>query len=197
MEITWYGLSCFKINERGAACVIINPLAGMRLPADIVAISSKEPDAAAVDDIPGTPYRVYGPGEYEVRDVFITGIQTSGKNTIYVFDYDSLTVAHLGNLTSVPTQAEREAMGTVQIALVPIGGALSAARAAEAISLIEPRIAIPMVSVVHGEHNALDVLSKFLKEMGLSEAKTLPSLKVSNASLPDETQVIVLDEQHP
>jgi hypothetical protein len=41
----------------------------------------------------------------------------------------------------------------------------------------------------------LDRLDKFLKEMGLHEAESVPSLKVTKSSLPDETKVVVLDYQ--
>ena len=41
----------------------------------------------------------------------------------------------------------------------------------------------------------LDRLDKFLKEMGLHEAETVPSLKVTRSGLPEETKVIVLDYQ--
>jgi len=106
-----------------------------------------------------------------------------------------LNVAHLGDLRQVPTQSEVEVLGTVHIALVPVGagGGLNAAKAAEVISLLEPNIVIPM----HYGHAAckiqLDPLSKFLKEMGLTSSETVPSLKISRSALPDETKVVVLE----
>jgi hypothetical protein len=42
----------------------------------------------------------------------------------------------------------------------------------------------------------LEKLDKFMKEMGLHEAETMPTLKVAKSSLPDETKVVVLDYQH-
>jgi L-ascorbate metabolism protein UlaG (beta-lactamase superfamily) len=224
MEITWYGLSCFRLAERGSATVVTDPYDGrqdgdspLKLAADIVTISQETPEynyLDAIKSMPGiqkVPYVISGPGEYEVSGVFITGIQTGGQkgteparetaqaqNTLYVFDFDSLTVAHLGSLERLLTQAEVEAIGTVNVALVPIGQlhnnasrGLNAARAAEVISLLEPNIVVPM----HSSNLSLDALSKFLKEMGLSEVAKQPSLKVTSASLPEETQVIVLDHQ--
>jgi hypothetical protein len=41
----------------------------------------------------------------------------------------------------------------------------------------------------------LDQLDKFLKEMGMHEVETVPSLKVTKTSLPDETKLVVLDYQ--
>ncbi len=210
MEITWYGFSCFRLSVRGMATVVTDPfddhLAGLdssKLDADIVTISQGDPGNRSLQAIRGTPYVVTGPGEYEIGGVFITGIQTgkqkgseTAQNTLYVFNYDSLTVAHLGELDRPLTPAEMEAVGTVNIALVPIGSehGLNAARAAEVISLLEPNIVIPMHYAVSG-NLSLDSLSKFLKEMGLSEVAKQPSLKVTRANLPEETQVIVLDHR--
>jgi len=39
----------------------------------------------------------------------------------------------------------------------------------------------------------LDPLAKFLKEMGLTAHETLPSIKITRSSLPEETRVVVLE----
>jgi len=221
MEITWYGLSCFRLTERDVATVDTAPYDSrevghrpLKLDADIVTISHKSPDRNFVEAVRGNPYVVTGPGEYEIGSVFITGVQTSSSNesgdgrvsehatawnTLYSFDFGTLTVAHLGDLDHVPTQAEIESLGTVNIALVPIGGGrlLNAARAAEVISVLEPSIVIPMQYAMPEFTVPLEPLSKFLKEMGISEIETQPSLKITAASLPEETKVVVLDiKQH-
>jgi L-ascorbate metabolism protein UlaG (beta-lactamase superfamily) len=72
---------------------------------------------------------------------------------------------------------------------------LNAAKAAEVVSLLEPNIVIPMHFYSPEAKVQLDKLDKFMKEMGLHEAETMPTLKVSKSSLPDETKVIVLDYQ--
>jgi L-ascorbate metabolism protein UlaG (beta-lactamase superfamily) len=214
MEIIWYGHSCFRFSERNMATVITDPYdhreAGyepLKLKADIVTISYNSPGHNFISAVKGDPHLITGPGEYEIGGVFITGVQTNGQarksdelhNTLYVIDYNGLTVAHLGNLNRVPTQAEIEELGPVNVALVPIGGgnALNAAKAAEIISLLEPAIAIPMRYAIPGAADNLEPLSKFLKEMGLNEAETQPSLKITSTnSLPEETKVVVLTYQH-
>jgi L-ascorbate metabolism protein UlaG (beta-lactamase superfamily) len=176
------------------------------LKADIVTISYNSPGHNFISAVKGDPHPITGPGEYEIGGVFITGVQTNGqaqksdelRNTLYVFDYNGLTVAHLGNLNRVPTQAEIEELGPVHVALVPIGGgnALNAAKAAEIISLLEPAIAIPMHYAIPGAAENLEPLSKFLKEMGLNEVEMQPSLKITSTnSLPEETKVVVLTYQ--
>jgi L-ascorbate metabolism protein UlaG (beta-lactamase superfamily) len=119
------------------------------------------------------------------------------RNTVYVFDYDGITVAHLGDLKHTPTQSEIESLGTINVALVPVGGGggLNAAKAAEVISLIEPNLVIPMHYSTPAAKVSLDSLNKFIKEMGLSKPETQPSLKVTRSGLPNETRVVVLDFQ--
>jgi L-ascorbate metabolism protein UlaG (beta-lactamase superfamily) len=211
MEITWYGHSCFRLTERALATVVTDPYDSesvgyepLKLKADIVTSSHDAPGHSMLNAVKGYSHAITGPGEFEIGGVFITGVQTDGmgkkaaelpRNTLYVFDYMGLTVAHLGDLRSVPTQAEIEALGTVNIALVPVGGGtgLNAAKAAEMVSLLEPNIVVPMHYQTPANKMPLDKLDKFMKEMGLHEAETMPTLKISKSALPDETKVIVLD----
>jgi L-ascorbate metabolism protein UlaG (beta-lactamase superfamily) len=217
MEITWYGHSCFRLTERSYATVVTDPFdhkaAGydaLKLRSDIVTVSHDSPSHNNIDAVKGTSHVIDGAGEFEIGGVFITGVQTDGgsgkkkkdkekgaQNTVYVFDYDGITVAHLGDLREVPTQSEIEALGTINVALVPVGGGggLNAAKAAEIISVIEPNLVIPMHYATPAAKASLDSLSKFLKEMGLSKAETQPSLKVTRSGLPDETKVVVLEYQ--
>ena len=90
-----------------------------------------------------------------------------------------------------------ELLGTVNVALVPVGGgnSLNAAKAAEVVSMLEPNLVIPMHYFTPDSKLKLDEINKFIKEMGLSKQDAQPSLKVSRSSLPDETHVIVLDYQ--
>lgn len=211
MEIVWYGHSCFRLAERGLASVVCDPFdseavgyEALKLKADIVTVSHDAPGHNNLSAVKGYSHDITGPGEFEIGGVFITGVQTDGggkkaaekpRNTLYVFDYDGLTVAHLGDLRAVPTQTEVEALGNVNVVLVPVGGGdgLNAAKAAEVVSLLEPNLVVPMHYQTPAAKVSLDKLEKFLKEMGLHEYETSPSLKVNRSGLPDETKVVVLD----
>lgn len=214
MELTWYGHSCFRMVERGMAAVVTDPYddsigyPALKLKADIVTVSHDAPGHNHLDAVRGDSHAITGPGEYEIGGVFITGISTlrangekkkkpeAGKrNTLYLFDFDGLTVCHLGDLDHVPTQAQIEALGSVDVALVPVGagGGLNAAQAAEVISLIEPSIVVPMHYKTPAVSLKLDPVGKFLKEMGLGALQPEPGLKVSKSSLPDETRVVLLE----
>ena len=213
MEITWYGHSCFRLAERNYATVVTDPFDSkeigyfpLKLKADIVTVSHDAPGHNNREAVKGASHVIDGPGEFEIGGVFITGVQTDStgkkakdiiRNTIYVFDYDGITVAHLGDLKQAPSQAEIDALGTVNVALVPVGGGggLNAAKAAEIISLLEPNIVVPMHYATEDVKISLDSLNKFIKEMGLAKPESQPSLKVTRSGLPEETHVIVLDYQ--
>jgi L-ascorbate metabolism protein UlaG (beta-lactamase superfamily) len=209
MDIVWYGLSCFRLSERGLATVVTDPYdpsvgpGTLRLKADVVTISHDAPGHNYQKGVKGQRWTVTGPGEYEVGGVFITGIamtdpkakpEAKARNTLYVFDFDGLTVAHLGDIDHVPSQGQIEDLGTVDVALVPVGGgsALSASEASEVVSLIEPSIVIPMHYKAGKEEVKLERLARFLSEMGLSNVDPINSLKVSKSGLSEETQVVVL-----
>jgi L-ascorbate metabolism protein UlaG (beta-lactamase superfamily) len=209
MEIVWHGLSCFRMSERGLATVVTDPfepslgLPPLKLKADIVTVSRDTPEHNYLKGVKGEQRVITGPGEYEIGSVFITGIRMeprdskkngSKANTLYVFDFEGLTVAHLGSLAYVPTQPQIEDLGAVDIALVPVGGggALAASEAAEVVSLIEPSIVIPMYFKTGKEELKLSPVTRFLSEMGISKAEPATELKVSKASLSEETVVIVL-----
>ena len=209
MEIIWYGHSCFRLKTRGAIAVT-DPCGkdvGYSIPrmmAHIITISHDHPDYSNCALVRGKPKVISGPGEYEVKGVFVTGIATPQKkgtgtervkNTIYLFDFDRLTVCHLGNLDHVPSQAKLQALSGIDVLLVPVGASttINANQAAEVIGLLEPRFVVPMHYKTRTIKGRLQPVSKFLKEMGLPE-KTDPrdSLEVSRSSLPAQTQIVVL-----
>jgi L-ascorbate metabolism protein UlaG (beta-lactamase superfamily) len=213
MEITWYGHSCFRLTERRMATVVTDPydhtVVGyqpLNLRGNIVSVSHNSPGHNNVSAVKSKPRIITGPGEFEIGGVFVTAVQTnsrkdekSGKrNILCVFDYDGVTVAHLGDIRHVPSQSQIEALGTVNIALVPVGSGngLNAAKAAEVVSLLEPGIVIPMHYSTPDSKIELDSLDKFLKEMGLSNVAPISSLKVTKAAIPSETRVEVLDYNH-
>lgn len=215
MEITWYGHSCFRLTERSMATVVTDPYdhkqvgyEALKVKGDIVTVSHNTPGHNYTNAVKGTAHIIDGPGEFEIGGVFITGIQTNGftkktaeepRNTMFLFDYNGVNILHLGDLNRVPTQSEVEAIGPVHVALVPVGagGSLTAIKATEVISLLEPNIVIPMHYATPAATNTMvkmEPLSKFLKEMGLSAIEPVPSLKLqSTNSLPEETKVVVLD----
>jgi L-ascorbate metabolism protein UlaG (beta-lactamase superfamily) len=205
MELTWYGLSCFRITERKQTTIVTDPyngdlgLASLKLKADVVTVSHDARGHNHIEAVSDRRHVLNGPGEYEIGGVFITGIATlneakSNRNVLYLFDYGGLTIAHLGDMTKVPSQTQIEPLEQVHILLVPVGGgkSLNAAQAAELVSMLEPNIVIPMHYNLPGLTLELDEVDRFLKEMGVTERTEEATLKISMSNLPEETEIVLL-----
>lgn len=209
MEITWLGHSCFRLRSREGAVVAdpCPPSSGYSVgkpTADIVTISHDHPTHSYRKAVAGKPVFIDAPGEYEVAGIFIAGIPTYhdgrkgarwGKNTAYVIEMDEIRLCHLGDLGHVPTPEQAEEMSGVDVLLVPVGGqnTIDASAAADVVSLLEPRVVIPMHYKTDRETAPLDPLQKFLKEMGVTSAEPMPKATLTRNNLPLETQVMVLD----
>ena len=211
MEIIWYGHSCFRLKDRNST-IVTDPYdksLGLVLPrirADIVTVSNPAPHHSFVAGIKGDFHLVDQPGEYEIGGTFINGIRMipakkNGKserpeNNVFVFYMDDLAICHLGDLNHIPTQNQVEDMGNIDVLMVPVGGgrtALNAAQAAELISLIEPFIVIPIHYQLPNLTVKLDPVDKFLKEMGITKTESVSNLKLVKTSLPEETQIVVME----
>ncbi len=210
MDITWFGHSCFRISERGRITVVTDPFADtiglppLKLKADVVTVSHDESGHNYIEAVKNEAYIIRGAGEYEVGNVFITGVAmhdpesaTTRPNVAYHIVYDNLSVLHLGDLEHVPQQSLIERMGEVSVLLVPVGGGrgLSAAQAAEVVGLIEPRFIVPMHYELPGLRFPLEPVEKFLKAMGVSKVQEADTLKFSASDLPEQPQVVVLNPQ--
>ncbi len=211
MEITWYGLACFRLKSRQLT-IVADPYApevGLSLPAlraRVVTVSHDVPGHNYVKAVKGYEHLFDGPGEYEVNGVFITGVATYHKgepgqrerNTVFLYEFDDLSIGHLGDLGTMLDRRQIEAMNSPDVLLVPVGGGdiLDASQAVEIITELEPRIVIPMHYDQPGLAFSLDPLEKFLKEMGAEPTEPLPSLKIKKSDLSgDETRVVLLASQ--
>jgi len=154
------GHSCFKLKG-SETTVITDPfspdlgIAMGKQTARIVTVSHAHRDHDYTAAVDGEPKIVHGPGEYEIGGVLIIGVATfqdddeglkRGKNTAYVLEIDEVTVCHLGNLGHLLNAEQLEDIENIDVLLVPVGGGntINAARAAELVRKIEPRIVIPM-----------------------------------------------------
>jgi L-ascorbate metabolism protein UlaG (beta-lactamase superfamily) len=210
LEITWLGHACFRLKNRDAT-IILDPFAAETGynprsigEADVVIVSHDHPAHSNAAAVAGRPRVIQGPGEFEVGGVLITGVRTYhdgskgaklGRNTAYVVEMDEVRVCHLGDLGHVPTPDQAEALNGAEVLLVPVGGntTLDAEAAAEVISLLEPRIVVPMHYRTASSAAHLDPLDGFLQQMGLHEAQPASKLTVTKTSLPLETTVMVLE----
>ncbi|MBI2096803.1 MAG: MBL fold metallo-hydrolase [Candidatus Sungbacteria bacterium] len=211
MVISWYGQSCFKIQS-GELVVVTDPyrkeigLTPPRFKAEIVVVTHEHFDHNNVETIPEGAFVVRGPGDYEIKDVAITGISTfhdakegkeRGRNTVYVIEMEDIRLAHLGDFGEEKIRPETvDAIGEVDILFVPVGGTytIDAETAAEVVSAIEPKIVIPMHYAIPGLKVKLDGVETFLKEMGVKQLAPEDRLTLKKKDLPETgtTRVVVL-----
>lgn len=211
MEITWFGLACFRLRKPGFS-ILADPydvavgLTFPRMKVDVVTVSHDVPGHNHVAGV-RTPEHVFmGPGEYEVQGTFITGVSTYHKgkvgererNTAFVYEFDDLIVCHLGDLGVLPNREQVEQLSGADVLLLPVGGGdiLDAAKAVEIVTELEPRIVIPMHYAHPGLNLELDPVEKFLKAMGVPQPEPLATLKLRKSDLlSEETQVLLLEPQ--
>ena len=209
MDISWLGHSCFRI--RGSSGVIItdpySPDLGYSLgkpTARIVTVSHQHPGHSYVQGVSGEPREVAVPGEYEIGGNLILGVATfhdaekggkRGKNTVYVVEVDEVSICHLGDLGHVLTAEQVEEIGNVDVLLLPVGGVstISASMAAEVVRQLEPRVVVPMHYKTKALNRELGPVETFLKEIGAKQVNSQPKLSFTRSSLPESTQVFLLD----
>lgn len=209
MEIIWLGHSCFRLKGKTVNIVTdpCPPDLGYsigRLSADIVTISHSHTGHTFTQAISGEFKVLKGPGEYELKNTFVTGISTwhdqvqgekLGKNTVYLLEVDGLVLCHLGDIGHLPSSELIEEFGDINVLFIPIGGVstLGGTTAAEMVRRLTPRFVIPMHYKTPVLTRDLEPVDRFLKELGLKEVPHQPKLSVTRSTLPTNTQVIVLD----
>jgi hypothetical protein len=144
-----------------------------------------------------------GPGEYEVKDVLLTGVRTfrddhkgkeRGRNVAFIAELDGVHVIHLGDIGHLLTEDKLTDIGSVDVACVPVGGQLSATKAAELVAQLDAKVIVPMT--VCEDEDAGEALARFLHEMGITTPPApVARLSLMPSSLPAEAQTVVLESR--
>lgn len=215
MQISWKGQACFQIvasrNKQEQVKLVIDPYedeVGLHLSpleADILLVTHDHFDHNNRKAIKGDPFLIVNPGEYEVKGVFIQGIlsyhdgsqgKERGLNTIYVIEVEGMKVCHLGDLGQKELTPEQlEAIGDVDILLVPVGGVytIGGREASSIVNQLEPKIVVPMHYAIPKLKPKLEGPEEFLKTIGAKEATPQEKLTIKAKDITgEETQVVVL-----
>ena len=205
MIITYFGKQFFKIGQ-GEMVLAFNPVSkssktgiAAHFGADVALVTTNHPDYNGVEQLTHgerTPFVISGPGDYEVREIFVKGALSealiAGKkyiNTIYMFSLDNINIAFLGALSEAELSKEtHEAINGPDIVFLPVGGKgmLDAKSAAKLASSLEPKLIIPM------DYDE-GALKAFLKELGEEKAEVVDKLTLKRKDLDNkEGEVVVL-----
>ena len=206
MIITYQGGAFVKV-QFGDITLAVNPISkdsklkSSRFGADIALVSVNHVDFCGVDQVSfgeKKAFAVTGPGEYEIKDVFIKGFKSESKygkeerlNTIYTVHLENMNLCFLGAHSNKDLPSEvAEAIDDIDILFVPVGdeGVLSPADANKLAVKLEPKLIIPLY---FGNTAALKA---FLKEAGEESSKPQDKLTLKKKDLEGkEADVVVLE----
>lgn len=147
---------------------------------------------------------IEGPGEYEIGDFSIRGVRATRHidtdkdepiSTVYRIEVGDVRVAYLGNIAGTLSEDQLEALGVIDMVILPVGGgglAPDATSAAHLVRQIDPKVVIP----VHYADDAIkyempqDSVETFIKELGAPVEKTAKYKVKAAASLPPVLTII-------
>jgi len=204
MEIQFYGANCVRLTTKKAAVVIDDNEGTVAKAGDIALFTGAH-------GIPKAAVKVIieQPGEYEVSDTSIQGIAARGhmdepggiSTTMFKIIGEDVRVAVLGHVYPELNDDQLEALGTVDVLIVPVGGSgytLDAVGALKIIKKIEPKIIIPTHYADKGVKYEVPQasLKDVLKELSMEPKETVPKLKLKGGELLGESnQLIILERQ--
>lgn len=182
MNIEWRGEGCFEIATTGGHFSLITELpnreSGLSAPrtkTDMQLSIWGDLEDTLFSQEENNRFVIAGPGEYELKDVFVSGIKINSEGTsiktAYLIKLEEISVGYLGEITKKEITPEITGFFEgVDILLIPIGGngMLDADGATELVNQIEPKIVIPMYYKISGLKRKADTLEQFLKEMGVN-----------------------------
>ncbi len=208
MTISWFGHACFRLESKNIS-LLIDPFSkdiGLKPPRikdNIVLLTHNHYDHANILDAPPDAKIINGPGEYEIQNIYVRGVQSyhdnskgaeRGLNTIYVIQAEEIVVCHMGDFgQDKPEERQLEEIGDVDILMIPVGGkyTIDGKQAAEIVSQIEPKIIIPMHYKIPELKIDISGPDKFLKDIGIAPEK-VDKLKVTRKTLPQEETKLVM-----
>ena len=209
MEIQYYGGNCISLSSKKATVVIDDNMVQLgqkriTKAGDVALQTSKDIEVVA----PQAKILIDSPGEYEVSGVSVQGIPArshmdeEGKKTATIFKImtDDIRLAAVGHIYPELNDNQLEALGTIDILVIPTGGngyTLDSVGALKLIKKIEPKIVIP----VHYDDKDLKYpvpqqpLAEVLTGLAMETKETVAKLKVKPAEIGETTQLIVLERQ--
>ncbi len=207
-EFKWFGHNCFRIKSREAT-IITDPVerstgyAMAKQNANIVSVSNYDSPNANLGVVRPEYQIVDGPGEYEMDDVFITGVRTfldeerterKQFNTAYLFELDGFVICHLGDLGQLPNSDQTEQLAQADILLLPVGGGngLTQEQATEVVSLLEPKVLIPMQYRTEIGDKHLLPLEPFVKLIGAELPEPVEKYAPRQADLSETMAIVIL-----
>ncbi len=205
MDLQFYGANCVSLTHRGTRIVIDDNLAELGAksivkPEDVALFTGPHKGAAS------GRLSFDSPGEYEVSDTSVIGIparahvDANGKNaTMFKLIVGDQSVLITGHIYPELSENQLEAIGIVDLLIVPVGGngyTTDPLGALKLIKAIEPKLIIP----THYADKAFNFpvpqqeLSNALTELGMEPKETISKFKLKPSEITDVTQLVILEK---
>jgi len=174
MEIRWFGKTCFQIVfPKEKTSIFFDPFDFEEIKADILLFSEIQKKDFKIEK---NSFLIEGPGEYEIKGIFIQGIEAQESLTIYTIEGEDLRICHLGSFGKKELSPNLlEKIGPVDILMISIYK-----EAPRIISQLEPKIVIPM------GYSIKKNFDNFLKAMGIESFEEKKRLSLSKKDLKEE-----------
>ncbi|MGB9758013.1 MAG: MBL fold metallo-hydrolase [Candidatus Bipolaricaulaceae bacterium] len=211
MKILWYGHACFRITAQDGTTIVTDPYdesvpyKAPEGPAHIVTVSHEHFDHNAVGRVKGNPEVVRGVGEWTIRGIHIRGISSfhdpkggkeRGRNTIFKYVVDGITLAHLGDLGHTLTAEQLRPLEDVQVLMIPVGGfyTIGPKEAKEVVQgLSGVRVVIPMHYRTELVKDwPIRPVQEFLEAVDLTVREFKGEAELTAQNLPKEREVWIL-----
>jgi L-ascorbate metabolism protein UlaG (beta-lactamase superfamily) len=208
VEIQFYGGNCVRLITKKAAVVVDDNLADLGLKS-----VTKTGDVALFTGLHSEPKAevkllIDQPGEYEVSDVSIQGvaarahIDEPGRHTATMYKVvgDDVRAVIVGHVYPELSDVQLEALGMVDVLIIPVGGngyTLDGVGALNLIKKVEPKLVIP----THYAERDIKYpvvqtdLVEALQGLAMEPKETVPKLKIKGTEFGEGTQLIVLERQ--
>ena len=202
MDVTFHGANAVALTTKNAKLVFDPTVPGVPLKTDKfdVVVLTHEQEVKLKDE----QILLNTPGEYEAKEVSLKGIAArahmdeEGKQTatMYRVDANGVRAAITGHVYPSLTDDQLEALGTVDVLILPVGGngyTLDAEGAAKVVRQVEPKVVIP----THYADKEVkyevpqNELQAFLDEIGVSTEEET-KYKAKSGSFPDQLTVVHL-----
>ncbi len=215
MKVRWLGHAAFLITAQDGTTILMDPYESgayggavgyspIKEAVDIVTVShDQHEDHNYTKAAVGNAVVLKGPGKDVVKGVTITRIATfhdksqgkeRGPNCVVCVEKESLRICHLGDLGHVLEPSQVEAIGHVDVLLVPIGGTftIDPDEATEVVRLLTPPIVIPMHYKTPKCGFPLASVESFTKGKERVRYEKSSELAVEKETLPTQTHIVVL-----
>lgn len=201
MELQYFGANCLRLTTKKST-IVVDPASDItKLKVDLKKASTILTTQPTLQTSTTDIFVIDGPGEYEFEDYSVRGIAAQAHTaaggdksaTMYWISSNDVKILVTGHINATLSEQQLEAIGLVDVVVIPVGGGgytLDAVAAASVVRAIEPKLVIP----VHASDDKLEysvpqaASELFIKELGAPVAEEVVD-KLKLKALPEQLTI--------